>query len=238
MLLLEGVTSGYVEEIDILRNVSLEVKEGSFTSVIGPNGAGKSTLLKTIFGFLHPRRGGIFFQGNPIQQYRPFELKQMGISYMLQEFSTFPNLTVHDNLILGTWIFRRDKRLVKQRLEEIYELFPMLSQRKADKATFLSGGALRMLCIGKEIMNKPKLLLLDEPSAGLSPKFVKEVYGQLQKVADQGTTILLVDQNILKALEVSNYMYLLEMGQVKQAGPKEDFEPGIREIIRDSLMAR
>ena len=238
MLSLKGVTSGYVEEIDILKDVSLEVKEGSVTGVIGPNGAGKSTLLKTIFGFLHPRQGNIFFQGNSVQQCHPYELKQMGISYMLQEFSTFPNLTVHDNLILGTWIFRHDKKLVKQRLEEIYELFPILSQRKADKATFLSGGALRMLCIGKEIMNRPKLLLLDEPSAGLSPKFVKEVYSQLGKVVNQGTTILLVDQNILKALEVSNYMYLLEMGQVKQAGPKEDFEPGIREIIRDSLMAR
>ncbi len=238
MLSMEGVTSGYVEEIDILRNVSLEVREGSVTGVIGPNGAGKSTLLKTIFGFLHPRHGKILFDGKPIERYRPYELKQMGISYMLQEFSTFPNLTVHDNLILGTWILRRDKRLVKQRLEEIYGLFPILSQRKTDKATFLSGGALRMLCIGKEIMNRPRLLLLDEPSAGLSPKFVKEVYGQLQKVVDQGTTILLVDQNILKALEVSDYMYLLEMGQVKQGGPKENFEAGIREIIRDSLIAR
>jgi ABC-type branched-subunit amino acid transport system ATPase component len=208
------------------------------TGVIGPNGAGKSTLLKTIFGFLHPRRGRILFQGKPIEQYRPYELKQMGISYMLQEFSTFPNLTVHDNLILGTWTFRRDKKLVKQRLEEIYELFPILSQRKADKATFLSGGALRMLCIGKEIMNRPRLLPLDEPSAGLSPKFVKEVYSQLQRVVGQGTTTLLVDQNILKALEVSNYMYLLEMGQVKQGGAKEDFEARIREIIRDSLITR
>ena len=238
MLSLKGVTSGYVEEIDILRDVSLEVKEGSITGVIGPNGAGKSTLLKTIFGFHHPRRGEIIFEERPVQGYRPYELKQMGMSYMLQEFSTFPNLTVHDNLILGTWILRHDKRLVKRRLEEIYDLFPILSQRKADKATFLSGGALRMLCIGKEIMNRPKLLLLDEPSAGLSPKFVKEVYGQVQKVVAQGTTILLVDQNILKALEVSNHMYLLEMGQVKQGGPKEAFEAGIREIIRDSLIAR
>jgi branched-chain amino acid transport system ATP-binding protein len=238
MLLLESITSGYVEQIDILKNVSLEVKEGSITGVIGPNGAGKSTLLKTIFGFLHPRYGKILFDGKPVHQYRSYELKQMGISYMLQEFSTFPSLTVHDNLLLGGWILRHDKRLVKQRLEEIYELFPILSQRKTDKATFLSGGALRMLCIGKEIMNRPRLLLLDEPSAGLSPKFVKDVYSQVQKVVDQGTTILLVDQNILKALEVSNYMYLLEMGQVKQGGPKEDFEAGIREIIRDSLIAR
>lgn len=238
MLSLEAVTSGYVEEIDILRDVSLEVREGLVTGVIGPNGAGKSTLLKTIFGFLHPRRGKILFEGKSIQHYRPYQLKQMGISYMLQEFSTFPSLTVHDNLLLGTWIFRRDKKLVKQRLEEVYELFPILSQRKADKATYLSGGALRMLCIGKEIINRPKLLLLDEPSAGLSPKFVKEIYSLLQKIVDQGTTTLIVDQNIRKVLEVSHYMYLLEMGQVKQGGPKKDFEASIREIIRDSLIAR
>jgi branched-chain amino acid transport system ATP-binding protein len=238
MLSLERITSGYVEEIDILRDVSLEVKHGSITGIIGPNGAGKSTLLKTIFGFLQPRRGRILFQGNEIQGRHPYELKQIGISYMLQEFGTFPQLTVEDNLLLGAWILRRDKKLVKQRLEEVYELFPVLSERKGEKATYLSGGYLRMLCIGKEIMNRPKLLLLDEPSAGLSPKFVKEVYGLIVKVAQRGTTILLVDQNILKALEVSTHMYLLEMGQVKQGGPKEVFEAGIRDIIRDSLIAR
>jgi branched-chain amino acid transport system ATP-binding protein len=158
-----------------------------------------------IFGFLHPWETFSFRNSSSSVT---CELKQME-SATCQEFSTF-NLTVK-HLILGTWIFRHDKKLVKQRLEEIYELFPILSQRKSDKATFLSGGALRMLCIGKEIMNRPKLLLLDEPSAGLSPKFVKEVYSQLGKVVNQGTTILLVDQNILKALEASNYMYLLEM---------------------------
>jgi ABC-type branched-subunit amino acid transport system ATPase component len=238
MLSLERVTSGYVEEIDILRDVSLEVKQGSITGIIGPNGAGKSTLLKTIFGFLRPRSGKIVFQGNEIQGRRPYELKQIGISYMLQEFSTFPQLTVEDNLLLGAWILRGDKRLLKKRLQEVYALFPVLAERRGEKATYLSGGSLRMLCIGKEIMNRPGLLLLDEPSAGLSPKFVKEVYGLIAKVAQWGTTILLVDQNILKAVEISTHMYLLEMGRVKQEGPKGVFEASIREIIRDSLISR
>jgi len=238
MLSIQNITSGYVEEIDILKDVSLEVKKGAITGIIGPNGAGKSTLLKTIFGFLHPRRGKILFEANEIQNYLPYQLKQMGISYMLQEYSTFPQLTVKDNLLLGAWIFRRDRDLIKQRLEEVYEFFPVLAERRAEKATYLSGGLLQMLSIGKEIITKPKLLLIDEPSAGLAPRIVREIYDLLLRIAELGTTILLVDQNIMKALEVSGFMYLLEMGQIKQGGPKEDFEEGIREIIRDSLIGR
>ena len=238
MLSIKNITSGYVEEIDILKDVSIEVRERVVTGIIGPNGAGKSTLLKTIFGFLHPRTGKILFEGHEIQNHPPYQLKQMGISYMLQEYSTFPQLTVKDNLLLGAWIFRRDRDLVKQRLEEVYEFFPMLAERRAEKATYLSGGFLQMLSIGKEIITKPKLLLIDEPSAGLAPRIVKEIYNLLLRIAEQGTTILLVDQNIMKALEVSDFMYLLEMGQIKQGGPKEDFEQGIREIIRDSLIAK
>ena len=237
MLSIETLTSGYVEEIDILKDISIEVREGAITGVIGPNGAGKSTLLKTIFGLLHPRRGKIFFKSKEIQNYRTDRLKQMGISYMLQEYGTFPRLTVKDNLLLGGWVIRKDRKLVRQRLKEVYELFPELWEKRTEKATNLSGGVLRMLCIGKEIMTKPELLLLDEPSAGLSPKVVKKIYNLLQKIAELGTTILLVDQNIMKALEVSDFMYLLDMGQIKQGGPKEDFKEGIREIIRDSLIA-
>ncbi len=238
MLKVESVTSGYIEGIDILTDVSLEIKEGIITGMIGPNGAGKSTLLKVIFAFLNPRQGKILFEGQEIQNTLPSQLKWMGMSYVPQGFSTFPQLTVEDNLLLGAWIFRRDKKLLDQRLKEVYEFFPLLRQRRKDKATYLSGGILRMLCIGKEIITKPKLLLIDEPSEGLAPKIVKEIYHFLMKIKEQGTTIFLVDQNILKALEVSDYMYLLEMGQIKQRGPKEEFEENIREIIRDSLISR
>ncbi len=236
MLSVEKITSGYVEGIDILRDVSLDVRKGIITGVIGPNGAGKSTLLRTIFGFLHPRRGTIHFEGKQIQSYHPYDLKQMGISYMLQEFSTFPQLSIKDNLLLGAWVFRRDGNLVRRRLEEVYEFFPMLRTRKKEKATYLSGGTLRMLSLGKEIMTKPKLFLVDEPSSGLAPLLVKEIYGFLKKIAEQSTTILIVDQNIMKILEISNYMCLIEMGQVKQTGQKEDFEGSIRKIIRESLI--
>ncbi len=238
MLFIVQITSGYVEDIDILRNVSVKVTKGSITAIIGSNGAGKSTLLKTIFGFIHPREGKILFEGNEIQNCSSYKLKQMGISYMLQEFSTFPELTVQDNLLLGAWTFRKNRNLVKQRIEEIYDYFPMLAERKNQTAAYLSGGILRMLAIGKEIITKPKLLLIDEPSCGLAPAIVTEIYNLLLRIASLGTTILLVDQNIMKALEVSDYMYLIEMGQVKQKGPKKDFKEGIREIIRDSLISK
>jgi branched-chain amino acid transport system ATP-binding protein len=238
MLSVEKITSGYVKEIDILKDVSLRVRKGMITGVIGPNGAGKSTMLKTLFGFLHPREGKILFEGKEIQNCPYDQLKQLGISFMLQEHSAFPKLSIQDNLLLGAWTFRKDKELVKNRLNEIYDLFPLLSDRRALKANYLSGGVLRMLCIGKEIMTKPKLLLLDEPSAGLAPKIVTEIYTLIQSIAKQGTTILLVDQNIMKALEVSDYMYLLEMGEVKQKGAKREFEKSIREIIKVSLTGK
>ena len=238
MLTMEHITAGYVEEINVLNDVSLEVREGAITGIIGANGAGKSTILKTIFGFLHPRQGKIIFQGQAIQGLQPYQLKQLRISYMLQEYSTFPQLSIQDNLLLGAWTFRKDKKRVAERLAEIYEFFPVLAERRAEKATYLSGGYLRMLSVGKEIMSKPKLLMIDEPSVGLAPKIVTEIYDLLNKVARQGTTILIVDQNIIKALEVSDYMYLLDMGQVKQGGPKKEFEEDIREIIKVSLMAK
>jgi branched-chain amino acid transport system ATP-binding protein len=238
MLKVENVTSGYVEGIDILTDVSLEIKEGIITGMIGPNGAGKSTLLKAIFAFLHARQGKILFEGHEIQNCLASQLKWMGMSYVPQGFSTFPQLTIEDNLLLGAWIFRQKRNLLKQRLNEVYDFFPLLRERRKEKSNCLSGGILRMLSIGKEIMTKPKLLLIDEPSEGLAPKIVKEIYNFMTKIREQGTTIFLVDQNILKALEVSDYMYLLEMGQIKQEGPKEAFEENIREIIRDSLISR
>jgi len=140
-LYMENITAGYVEGIDILRDVSIEVVEGTITGIIGANGAGKSTLLKTIFGFLHPRQGKIVFQGKEIQNHRPYQMKEMGISYMLQEYSTFPELSIQDNLLLGAWTFRKDKKRVNRRLNDIYEFFPVLSDRRAEKAGNLSGGA-------------------------------------------------------------------------------------------------
>jgi len=231
------VTSGYVKGIDIIDGVSVDIEEDAITGIIGPNGAGKSTLLKTIFGFLHPSHGTIEFEGRQIEALSPFTLKQLGLSYVPQGKSTFPLLSVEENLMLGAWTFRSDRKRLKQRLEEIYAFFPILDRKRGRKATFLSGGELQMLAIGKEVMTTPKLLLVDEPSEGLAPILVSEIYAFLERVRSQGVTLFLVDQNIIKAVEVSNYMYLLEMGKIKKQGPKESFKENIRDIIRDSLIS-
>jgi ABC-type branched-subunit amino acid transport system ATPase component len=236
LLELRSVVGGYVEGIDILNGVELTVEAGSLTGIIGPNGAGKSTLLKTVFGFLHPRGGRIAFDGRDISADVPHVIKRLGIAYVPQGTNTFPQLTVHENLQLGAWVFRRDAARVRQMLERAYAAFPRLGEKRRLRATGLSGGEAKMLSIAKEMVTDPRLLLIDEPSAGLSPKITEQVYGQLLAARAQGLTILLVDQNIAKAVEISDYLYMLEMGTVRRAGPRQAFADQLRELIRDALL--
>jgi ABC-type branched-subunit amino acid transport system ATPase component len=236
LLELDGVVAGYVAEIDILNGIRLKVGTGSITGVIGPNGAGKSTLLKTVFGFLHPRRGWIAFDGREIQLVAPHTIKRLGVGYVPQGTNIFPQLTVHENLQLGAWVFRHDAARLAGMLERAYSSFPRLAEKRRLRATALSGGEAKMLSIAKEMVTDPKLLLVDEPSAGLSPKLSEQVYGQLLAARDQGVTIFLVDQNIAKAVEISDYLYMLEMGQVRREGPRQDFADQLRDLIRDSLL--
>jgi ABC-type branched-subunit amino acid transport system ATPase component len=236
LLELDGVVAGYVAGIDILNGVRLTVEAGSITGVIGPNGAGKSTLLRAIFGFLHPRQGRITFDGQAIHAAAPHAVKRRGIGYVPQGANTFPQLTVHENLQLGAWVFRGDAARVRRMLERAYAAFPRLAEKRRTRATGLSGGEAKMLSIAKEMVTDPRLLLVDEPSAGLSPRLSEQVYAQLLAAQAQGVTILLVDQNIAKAVEVSGYLYMLEMGQVRRAGPRHDFADQLRDIIRDALL--
>ena len=236
LLELRSVVGGYVEGIDILNGVELTVHAGSLTGIIGPNGAGKSTLLKTVFGFLHPRGGRIAFDGRDISADVPHVIKRLGIGYVPQGTNTFPQLTVHENLQLGAWVFRRDAARVTRMLERAYAAFPRLAEKRRLRATGLSGGEAKILSIAKEMVTEPRLLLIDEPSAGLSPKIAEQVYTQLLAARAQGVTILLVDQNIAKAVEISDYLYMLEMGQVRRAGPRQAFADQLRELIRDALL--
>ena len=236
LLELRSVVGGYVEGIDILNGVELTVEAGSLTGIIGPNGAGKSTLLKTVFGFLHPRGGRIAFDGRDISADVPHVIKRLGIGYVPQGTNTFPQLTVHENLQLGAWVFRRDAARVTQMLERAYAAFPRLGEKRSLRATGLSGGEAKMLSIAKEMVTDPRLLLIDEPSAGLSPKITEQVYSQLLAARARGLTILLVDQNIAKAVEISDYLYMLEMGTVRRAGPRQAFADQLRELIRDALL--
>ena len=236
LLELDAVVAGYVAEIDILNGLRLTVPAGSITGIIGPNGAGKSTLLKTIFGFLHPRHGRITFDGHAIETLAPHAIKRLGIGYVPQGTNIFPQLTVHENLQLGAWVFRHDAARIARMLERAYEAFPRLAERRRLRATGLSGGEAKMLSVAKEMVTDPRLLLVDEPSAGLSPKISDQVYAQLLAARAQGVTILLVDQNIAKAVEVSDYLYMVEMGQVRREGPRADFADQLRDLIRDALL--
>jgi ABC-type branched-subunit amino acid transport system ATPase component len=235
-LTVEHLVAGYVEGIDILADITLRVEPGTITGVIGPNGAGKSTLLKTIFGFLHPQRGQISLDGRDINAMAPHEIKRLGISYVPQGANIFPQLTVEENLLLGAWVIRSDKARVADRLERAYAAFPRLRERQHRRATMLSGGEAKMLSLAKELVTEPTLLLVDEPSAGLAPRIVEQVYARLLEVRGQGVTILLVDQNINKAVQVSDYLYMLERGQVRREGPRRDFADQLREIVRDALL--
>ena len=206
------------------------------TGIIGPNGAGKSTLLRTIFGFLHPRRGRIVFDGRDVGGLAPHALKRLGMAYVPQGANIFPQLTVHENLQIGTWIFRHDRARVAGMLERAYVAFPRLRDKRRLRATVLSGGEAKMLSVAKELVTDPRLLLVDEPSAGLAPRIADRVYDRLREVQAGGVTILLVDQNITKAVEVSDYLYMLEIGRVRREGPRQDFADQLREIIRDALL--
>jgi branched-chain amino acid transport system ATP-binding protein len=233
-----NVTAGYTEGVDILNRISLEVEPGAVTVIIGPNGAGKSTLLKTIYGFLKPREGSIQFEETPIDHMQPHEIKRTGISYIPQEFNIFPQLTVEENLRMGAWIFRRNKDRVAEQLEHTYQIFPALLKFKKSRANTLSGGQLRMLSIAKEVMTSPRLMLVDEPSAGLAPKIAEEAYEFLIHTQQAlKAAILLVDHNMEKALEIADYIYVLDMGRIRVHGSRAEFNlDRIKNIIQECLL--
>ncbi len=236
LLRVDQVHAGYVDGIDILAGIDLEVGRGTITGVIGPNGAGKSTLLRTIFGFLRPHRGRILLDGEEIHGLAPHTIKRRGIGYVTQGANIFPQLTVEENLRLGAWVLKRDPGRVAELLERAWTAFPHLAARRRMRATTLSGGEAKMLSLAKEAMTEPVLLLVDEPSAGLAPRITDQIYARLLEARGRGLTILLVDQNIAKAVEVSDYLYLIERGQVRRDGPRDSFASQLRDIIRDALL--
>jgi ABC-type branched-subunit amino acid transport system ATPase component len=237
-LAIEKVRAGYQSDIDILHGVSLSVAAGDLTLVIGPNGAGKSTLLKTIFGFLKVRAGTIRLGGRRIEKLEPHEVKALGIGYIPQEINTFPLLTVEENLRMGGWTLRREPGRLKAQLAKVYEVFPVLAERRRSAAGNLSGGQGRMLSVAREMMAEPRLLLVDEPTAGLAPNLVDRVYELLQ-VARRAldATILLVDQNVEDAVKQADYVYLMNLGTLKAQGPAATFTPErVRALFRECLL--
>jgi ABC-type branched-subunit amino acid transport system ATPase component len=224
LLSVEDLHAGYVGGVDVLQGVSLAASRGSLTLIIGPNGAGKSTLLKVLFGFLRPHRGGIRFGDAALDGLEPHAVKALGIGYVPQEINVFPLLTVEENLRMGGFVFRRDKARLQAQLAAVYATFPVLADRRREPAGALSGGQARMLSVAREMMAAPALMLVDEPTAGLAPGLVDQVYDLLQTARRSiGATILLVDQNVEDAIRRADYVYMLDLGRIRAEGPARDF---------------
>ncbi len=206
-----------------LRGVSLSVDEGTITAILGNNGAGKSTILKTVMGLLEdqPDKGTIEFMGKRIDGKDPEVIVRLGISYVPEGREVFEELTVRENLLMGAYI-RRDRAAIRRDFDQIYGYFPVLREREGQWAGTLSGGEQQMLAIGRALMNRPKLVLLDEPSLGLSPLLVKEIFEIIRSINDEGTTVLLVEQNARMALTISDVGLILENGRFVMKGRSED----------------
>ena len=209
----------YYGSIQALKGISISVNDGEIVTLIGANGAGKSTTLRSINGLNSPRRGRIRFQGRDITHSSAHDIVERGISQSPEGRRLFPRMSVLENLEMGTFqrADRGDRRAVNQDLDRVYELFPRLAERKQQKAGTLSGGEQQMVAIGRALMARPKLLLLDEPSMGLAPIFVERIFEIIREINSQGTPILLVEQNALMALDVAGRGYVLETGKIALA---------------------
>jgi branched-chain amino acid transport system ATP-binding protein len=217
LLLAEHITAGY-GRIDILHDVSLAVRAGEIVSIIGPNGAGKSTSFKAIVGFLRPRTGRVVFNDGDITGLRPDLVLRRGLAYVPQGRVVFPQMTVLENLEMGGFIERDAARLAKA-LERVYALFPILHERRRQKAGTMSGGEQQMVAMGRALMTDPRLILLDEPSLGLAPKFVSLIFEKLVEMRTAGYTLMLVEQNATRALAIADRAYVLELGKNRFEGP-------------------
>lgn len=215
MLKIENLSVHY-GVIQAVRDVNFEVNEGEIVSLIGANGAGKTTILRTISGLIQPSNGKITFEGEEIQKRQPQKIVAKGISQVPEGRHVFSGLTVQENLEMGAFL-RKDGNLGEE-YEAIFQKFPILKERRTQDASTLSGGEQQMLAMGRALMSKPRLLLLDEPSMGLAPIFIKEIFNIIQEIQQQGTTVLLIEQNAKMALSIANRGYVLETGKVVLEG--------------------
>jgi branched-chain amino acid transport system ATP-binding protein len=233
----ENLHAGYVVDIDILRGLTVEARDGQITTVIGANGVGKSTLLKCIVGQLRPHAGTITYDGTDLAGISPNQLVRLGIAYIAQRHAIFPHLTVQENLEMGAWTFRRDRARVVSAIAQGFDQAPVLSEFRNRRAGELSGGQQRILEIERALLSDPQLLLVDEPTVGLDPKMAKVIYDHLCRLCtDDGRTILMVDQNVIAGTDVADYIYVLELGTNKLEGTKEEFDIKYRDTIAEWLL--
>jgi branched-chain amino acid transport system ATP-binding protein len=229
MLVLDNVSVNY-GAIEALRGISMRVEKGEVVTLIGANGAGKTTTLRTITGLLEPREGSVTFEGEDIGGKATHKLVARGISMSPEGRGVFANLTVRENLQMGAYL-QKNRAEIAAGMKKIFEMFPRLKERETQKAGTLSGGEQQMLAMGRALMSKPRLLLLDEPSLGLAPLVVHTIFEAIEEIRSKGTTILLVEQNAHAALHHSDRAYVLETGSITMQGPSKDLanDPGIKE---------
>lgn len=229
LLEVQDVYAGYIPDLNILQGINFHISPGELVTVIGPNGAGKSTLAKTIFGLLTPNTGKIIFNGKNIAGLKPNQIVQRGMCYVPQISNVFPSLSIEENLEMGAFI---RKGSLQQLKEKIYTLFPVLAQRRRQRAGTLSGGERQMLAMGRALMLDPDLLILDEPSAALSPILVNDVFAQIRAINENGKAIMLVEQNAKKALAMADRGYVLENGRDRFEGSGQDLlnDPKVGEL--------
>ena len=213
LLLMEDVQAAY-GDFQALFNITLQVSAGEIVTLVGANGAGKTTTLRVISGLLHPMKGAVRFEGQEISRIAPHQIVELGISHVPEGRQLFPHMTVEENLALGSYIGRARPR-IKESMEEQFAFFPRLKERRKQLAGTLSGGEQQMVAIARGLMNQPKLLLLDEPSLGLAPKLVEEVFDKVQEIGRRGVTVLIVEQNVVDGLSISDRGYVIENGAVE-----------------------
>jgi len=230
-LVVENVVAGYGSGPNILKGLSLTVDSGKAYCIIGPNGAGKSTLIKVISGLLKPREGKIFFKGEDITQLRADQVLQRGLCYVPSDRCLFPDMTVKENLRMGGFVMR-DPRKVDARIDELYTMFPILKEKSSQMAKTLSGGQQQLAAIARAMVLKPDMIMLDEPSLGLSPKVVQQIFTTITGLRDQGLTILLVEQNARKGLQIADVGVVLDLGTNSFEAPSCDVlnDPRIQEL--------
>jgi branched-chain amino acid transport system ATP-binding protein len=224
MLEVHDLYVGYYKDLYILQSVNLVARQARITTVLGANGVGKSTLLKAIYGFLPPASGEVVLDGQSMIGIPTHQRIRMGLSYVTQQPSVFPWMSVEENVELGAWTFRNDRARIRRKIEENYVRFPALKERCKSPAGTLSGGQQRMVELARTLMTEPRVILVDEPTAGLAKQLTDEVYHMLAALRDEeGITIVLVDQEIRQALKIADYVYVLELGRNKFEGPVEEF---------------
>ena len=224
VLEIQNLYVGYYRDLNILQDITIKVRKNQITAILGANGVGKSTALKAVFGFLRPNAGDVLLEGESVLNVPAHQRILKGLAYIPQQPGVFKDMTVEENLELGGWTFRKDKKQVRDKIEANYERFPVLKEKRKQITGELSGGQQRMVEISRTLMVEPKVLLIDEPTAGLSKMLAEEVYEMLSMLTTQhNLSILIVDQEIRQALKIADYVYVLELGRNKFEGPASEF---------------